>query len=217
MGEEQPFYALQARGLDGKQEPHRTIEEMAEEYVAAIKTVQPKGTYFIGGFCAGCYIALEMIRLLQAAGDRAYSPLLIDPPVPNFKVGRKMSDRVLIHSMKKRAVTGEWKIDLHKSEAIDAALKVARAVEDALQAYNVRIPMLRAIVIATIERWRNVRFVKQYFGDQVHVFMVDGEHKEMLTPDNKQFAAAIRQSIAHVAQVASERRKARAAAEASAK
>jgi thioesterase domain-containing protein len=206
LGEEQPFYALQARGLDGKREPHGTIQEMAEEYVAAIKTVQPRGTYFIGGFCAGCYIALEMIRLLQAGGDRAYSPLLIDPPLPQFKKGQRMSDRVLIRGIKKRAVTGEWKVDVGNSALIDAALKVARAIDDALAAYDVQIPKVRSIIIATIERWRAARYVKQYFGDQVHVFMVDGQHREMLTPDNKQFAAAIRQSIAHIAKVAAERR-----------
>ena len=205
LGDDQPFYALQARGLDGKQEPHRTVEEMAEEYVAAIKSVQPRGPYFIGGFCAGCYIALEMIRLLQSRGDRAYRPLLIDPPVPRFKEAKQFTDRVLIHALKKRAVTGEWKVDLDKSSSIDAALKVARAVEDAFRAYDVNSPKVRSIIIATIERWRHARFVKRFFGEQVHVFMVDGDHKEMLTPDNEQFAAAIRQTITYITRVEAER------------
>ena len=215
LGDEQPFYALQARGLDGKQEPLETVQEMAAEYVAAIKTVQPRGPYFIGGFCAGGYIALEMLRLLQAGGDRAYPPLLIDPPVPPLKRAQQLSDRVLVRGIKQRAVTGEWKVDVGSSAVIDAALKVARAMEDALTRYEVRVPRIKAIVIATIERWREARFVKRYFGDQVHVFMVDGHHKEMLTPDNEQFAAAIRQTITHIARVASERRsKKRAATEA---
>jgi acyl carrier protein len=47
---EQPFYALQARGLDSKQVPHTSISEMAAHYIEEIQTVQPEGPYFIGGY-----------------------------------------------------------------------------------------------------------------------------------------------------------------------
>ena len=206
LGEDQPFYALQARGLDGKQEPHRTVEAMAAEYVAAIRAVQPKGPYFIGGFCAGCYIALEMLRMLRAEGERSYPPLLIDPPGPNFKKNPAAPDEVLLQTLAKRAEAGEWKVDIGDVGAVQAALDVARAIEDALRAYEVRIQPVRAFVIATIDRWRKAEFVKKVFGQQVFVFMIDGEHREMLSPDNRQFAKAVRQVISYIAEAGAAKR-----------
>ncbi|MEO7654661.1 MAG: AMP-binding protein, partial [Sphingomicrobium sp.] len=200
LGEDQPFYALQARGLDGKQEPHATVEAMAEEYVAAIRTVQPKGPYFIGGFCAGCFIALEMLRVLREQGEKSHWPLLIDPAPPHYKrTGYEISDKVLLHGLNKRVKAGEWKVDLENKSVVDAALKVARAVEDAIQAFKPRTYAVRAFVIATAERWRNVDNLKRYFGDHIVVSMIDGEHREMLSPTNQQFATAIRHAIAHTA------------------
>ena len=43
LGDEQPVYGLQARGLDGVTPPHRDVESMAAAYVQAIRTVQKKG------------------------------------------------------------------------------------------------------------------------------------------------------------------------------
>src|SRR5271157_2379043 len=53
LGPEQPFYGLQAQGLDGKSAPLKTIEDMAALYVKEIRKVQAHGPYFIGGYCMG--------------------------------------------------------------------------------------------------------------------------------------------------------------------
>ncbi|MFP2934767.1 phosphopantetheine-binding protein, partial [Pyxidicoccus sp. 3LG] len=50
LGPDQPFYGLEARGLDGTSAPLGTVEEMATEYVKALRTVQPSGPYFLGGW-----------------------------------------------------------------------------------------------------------------------------------------------------------------------
>jgi oxalate---CoA ligase len=67
---EQPFYGLQARGLDGVTPPHVRIEDMAADYVADIRAVQPDGPYLLGGVAIGGLVALEMARQLRAGGDR---------------------------------------------------------------------------------------------------------------------------------------------------
>jgi thioesterase domain-containing protein len=66
---EQPFYALQARGLDGREPPLDRIEEMAREYVAAIRAVQPRGPYHLGGYSFGGLVAFEMAQQLVRAGE----------------------------------------------------------------------------------------------------------------------------------------------------
>src|ERR1022692_1664380 len=51
LGLDQPFYGLQAQGLDGSRPPLTTIEEMAALYVKEIRRSQPHGPYFLGGYC----------------------------------------------------------------------------------------------------------------------------------------------------------------------
>jgi len=203
LGPDQPLYALQARGLDGKQEPHETVEEMAAEYVAAIKTAQPKGPYFLGGLCAGCFVALEMARLLYREGEKFYAPMLIDPPKPNFRKAQvDVTDELLLHQFERRVESGTWKVDLHNSDAVQAAIGVARAFEAALRAYQPRPFPVRSMIIATVKRWRNRFSVRKVFGEQAHVLLIQGGHGEILSADNRQFARAVRICIAHVASIA---------------
>jgi thioesterase domain-containing protein len=77
LGTDQPFYALQSRGLSGA-EPHTTIEEMAAHYLKEIRQLQPKGPYFIGGRSLGGMIAYEMACLLQAGGEEVALLALLD-------------------------------------------------------------------------------------------------------------------------------------------
>jgi len=68
MGEDQPIYALQARGLDGRFEPLDNIEAIAAHYLSEILTQNPKGPYFLAGYSFGGLIAFEMARQLKAQG-----------------------------------------------------------------------------------------------------------------------------------------------------
>ncbi|MDF7810789.1 non-ribosomal peptide synthetase [Hymenobacter sp. YC55] len=65
---EQPIYALQAKGLNGIDEPHGTIEEMAAHYISTIERVNPNGPYALAGYSFGGIIAFEMAKQLKAAG-----------------------------------------------------------------------------------------------------------------------------------------------------
>ncbi len=69
LGADQPFYGLQAVGLDGKRPPHTRVVDMAARYIEEIKKVQPDGPYFLGGRCLGAYVAFEMANQLRARGD----------------------------------------------------------------------------------------------------------------------------------------------------
>jgi aspartate racemase len=87
LGPDQPFYGLQAKGLDGKEEPHTTIKEMAVHYLKEMREVQPEGPYVIGGRSSGGTIAFEMACLLAAEGQKVDLLALLDTyPAGYFKL-----------------------------------------------------------------------------------------------------------------------------------
>ena len=78
LGNDFPFYGLQARGLDGVSEPLSSVEDMASVYVEAIRAVQAEGPYHLGGYCLGGVIAYEVARLLKAQGEDVALLALLD-------------------------------------------------------------------------------------------------------------------------------------------
>ncbi|HEX4964088.1 MAG TPA: MupA/Atu3671 family FMN-dependent luciferase-like monooxygenase [Thermoanaerobaculia bacterium] len=78
---DQPLYGLQSPALAGG-EHFATVLEMAACYVEAVRSVQPRGPYRLGGYCVGGAVAFEMARQLRAAGEEAESLLLFDSPAP---------------------------------------------------------------------------------------------------------------------------------------
>jgi len=78
LGTNQPFYGLQAQGLDGERPYLDTIEAMAELYVKEIRRVQAHGPYYLGGYCMGGTVAYEMAQLLKAQGEEVALLALFD-------------------------------------------------------------------------------------------------------------------------------------------
>jgi thioesterase domain-containing protein len=78
LGQEQPFYGLQAKGLEGEQEPYTNIELMAARYLEEVRAVQAEGPYLIGGWSMGGVVAFEMAQQLRAQGQEVGLLALID-------------------------------------------------------------------------------------------------------------------------------------------
>lgn len=75
---EQPFYGLQAAGVDGTREPLTSVEEMAGSYIAAIRQVQPRGPYLVGGWSVGGVVAYEIAQQLVRAGEQVPTVTVLD-------------------------------------------------------------------------------------------------------------------------------------------
>ncbi|WP_298910929.1 amino acid adenylation domain-containing protein [uncultured Nostoc sp.] len=82
LGKNQPFYGLQPIGLDGKSSPLTNIEDMAAHYIEALRSVQPKGPYFIGGWSFGGWVAFEMAQQLQKSGEEVALLAVLDTLAP---------------------------------------------------------------------------------------------------------------------------------------
>jgi thioesterase domain-containing protein len=100
LGPDQPFYGLQAQGLDGKQPLHIQIGDMAAHYIKELRTLQPQGPYLLGGMCFGGMVAFEMAQQIQADSEDVALLSLLDTPCPPFDSGyylRYRLDRLWRH------------------------------------------------------------------------------------------------------------------------
>ncbi len=97
MDPERPFWGLQAAGLDGREPPDLTVEQMARRYLQALRAVQPEGPYHLAGFSFGCYVAYEMALQLHVAGEQVASLSLVDEaaPLPGHRPSPAMMARLI--------------------------------------------------------------------------------------------------------------------------
>lgn len=79
---DRPFYGLQARGLDGGI-PCTSVTSMAAHYIQEIRTVQPNGPYFLGGYSFGGVVAFEIAQQLYAQGQEIALLAVFDTPAPS--------------------------------------------------------------------------------------------------------------------------------------
>jgi len=79
LAPDQPAYGLQAVGLDGTSARHITVEDMAAHYVKEVRSFQPEGPYFLGGYSMGGVIAFEMAQQLHRLGQRVALLALFAP------------------------------------------------------------------------------------------------------------------------------------------
>jgi amino acid adenylation domain-containing protein len=90
LGKDQPFYGIQAQGLDGETKPLQSIEEIACHYIKAIQTVQPVGPYFLGGHSFGGKVAFEMAQQLQRQGQSVANVAILDTSAPISELNLKI-------------------------------------------------------------------------------------------------------------------------------
>jgi len=79
---EQPIYAFNPVGLNGREKPLTTIQAIAAHYVNEMRAFQPEGAYRLGGNCMGGHVAFEMARQLLAQGSEIEALVILDSAAP---------------------------------------------------------------------------------------------------------------------------------------
>jgi thioesterase domain-containing protein len=156
MGPEHPFYGLQAQGLNGERACFSRVEDMAAHYLKELRTLQPEGPYFIGGYSFGGLVAYEMAQQLRAGGESVGLLALLDTYAGRLRsvsgsvlrMMRHPSRQSLFHDMPKAA--GESLQRRVRGLMISRVLKnVLRCNQTAadryiLRPYNGKITLFRA-------------------------------------------------------------------------
>lgn len=143
LGPDQPFYGLQAVGLNGEQPPHTRIEAMAAAYIQALQTVQPDGPYLLGGWSMGSIVAFEMAQQLYRQGQSIAVLALLDHWAPSLnstgaEADDAQDDPLLLTAFLKDlrgrfakdlpALAGDWD-QLGPEEQLNFILENARTLE----------------------------------------------------------------------------------------
>ena len=92
----QPLYALQASGVDAGSAPLSSVAEQASRYIETIRRVQPHGPYILGGWSYGGFIAFEMARQLQAAGETVSDLFILDTVALSYQSPKETSEDALL-------------------------------------------------------------------------------------------------------------------------
>lgn len=86
-----PVYGLQARGIARAEPLPSSVAEAAEDYVAELRRVQPRGPYHLLGWSLGGLIAHAMAVTLRAQGEEVALLAMMDS-YPMAEVGDQLGD-----------------------------------------------------------------------------------------------------------------------------
>jgi len=92
LDKDQPFYGLQACGLEEGQKPYATAEEMAAFYLKTIKEHFPRGPYWLAGWSFGGLIAFELAQQFRAQGDEVAFLALFDTQLSDTLTGDQVAE-----------------------------------------------------------------------------------------------------------------------------
>ncbi len=81
-----------------------SVEELAGEFLADLRRIQPEGPYDLAGGCIGGIVAYEMARQLVAAGGRVRNLILLDTIYPSASRRARQRTRGLCSRARRRAL-----------------------------------------------------------------------------------------------------------------
>lgn len=205
LGNNQPVWSFQARGLDGLREPHATVEDMAAEYLAEMRKQCPRGPYFLGALCAGAYVAAVMARSLREAGERVLPLLILDPP---NSIGEKgyydqISEERFITEMKGLRQRGRTAGPVDDPAYMNALRRTVLAFEQAIakhrpQPYDGPVYVLSSHVRASV----GSASLRKVFSGRFKRYNVGETHSESVDPSNPVFASALQRCVGLIREAA---------------
>jgi acetoacetyl-CoA synthetase len=194
-----PIYGMQARGLDGVDEPFTSIEEMARFHVDAIKQLQPQGPYSLIGYSLGGLATLEIAQRLLADGEKVGLLALVDSyphrshlaVAQQVRLSSRLAKRMIESALGRiRSQTSEdreahtSRKSSHDSPAHSAMKRMRAAEQLALRRYHPRFyPGTIKFVKAEIRTYfpDNPVAVWSHLTQEFHVETTPGDHLNMLT------------------------------------
>jgi acetoacetyl-CoA synthetase len=208
-----PIYGMQARGLDGLDEPLDRIEDMAEFHLRAIRQLQPHGPYMLVGYSLGGLVTFEIARHLCRDGEKIALLAMLDSYPHRTRLPTRQHARLLLRLAKERAASfihlrghdlrsqvGEGSnASASDQPPLDegAALALQRVKEYQGRAwrkyrprfYEGKISFVKAAISSFLPE--NPTAVWAPLATQIEIVTVPGNHGEMLTTQAGSLASVL--------------------------
>ncbi|WP_373523391.1 amino acid adenylation domain-containing protein, partial [Aquiflexum sp.] len=94
IDKDQPIYGFQPKGLDGIEEPDKSLEEMAAYYISLMIEQNPDGPYNLSGYCFGGIVAYEMAKQLQSMGKKVNKLILFDTVAFDYRERHSQFEKI---------------------------------------------------------------------------------------------------------------------------
>ncbi|MEP7062151.1 MAG: AMP-binding protein [Betaproteobacteria bacterium] len=199
LGDDQPVWSFQARGLDGVATPHASVAEMAVDYVAEVRGQRAHGPYFLGALCVGAYVVAEMARLLRAAGEEVLPLLLLDPPNRlRARAAAHADEGRIADKMRTRKAQGRITGPFEDPRYLEAAIRTAAAFNDAVARHRPLPYDGPAYVLSSRARMQGIADpldLRRIFCGRLKRYDVGTTHGEALDPRNPLFANTLRRCV----------------------
>jgi amino acid adenylation domain-containing protein len=198
LGDDQPVWAFQARGLDGTSVPHASVENMAAEYLAELRKVCARGPYFLGSLCAGVYIVAVMARTLRAAGEEVLPLLLLDPPNNVSQPGYwQISENAFVAKMQARHAKGTTAGPTENPAYMRAVIRTTAAFEQAIAKHRPQPYDGPVYVLSSHQRMQrdDPLALRRIFTGRYKRYEVGETHAESLDPRNPVFASTLKRCV----------------------
>jgi acyl carrier protein len=198
LGEDFPVWAFQARGLDGRDEPHATVDAMAADYLNELRKLRPQGPYFIAALCAGALIAAVMARALREAGEMVLPLLLFDPPERRTRATVKDDD--LLFRIKARKRRGRSLTPIDDPRYASAAVRTARAFELAIWQHAPTPYDGQVFALSSRQRMTrdNPAYLRKIFSGPIERLEVGATHEEAIGARTDAFAVNLRRCLERI-------------------
>jgi thioesterase domain-containing protein len=130
LGEDRPFYGL--RELDKSM----TMEDRVASYAKEIRSVQPNGPYYIGGWCAAGPLAVETARQFLNAGEEVGMVVLFDSWRPGYAAELAVQQKNMPEMALRARLRRKYLFHRNKLRPLSRSGKMKYAWNAALQKFS---------------------------------------------------------------------------------
>lgn len=200
IDEDRPIYGLPRDMSTAEIPQYRTVEEMANGYLAEMRSVQASGPYVLLGSCFGGQVAHEMARLLHLEGERVDLLITVDPPTPGWDGKEHWRHRPwtrewVIGKARRRArriVTYPKRRKLRRSGELERHQQVLNLSKKANREHGPGpCPVPMVVLAAENGSARQEWYWSRVATGGLEIEEFNTNHSEMYTPSNRKVIAAM--------------------------
>jgi amino acid adenylation domain-containing protein len=181
LNEERPFFGYEPYD-------HTNIKAIAADFIRKIKKEQPRGPYFLGGFCENYAIAFETAHQLLEQGEAMGLLVLIEAHAPYSALSKEgprfIARKIKFYRQRMKALSLREKLKyVHKEikyAALVLSLKLKQKKKPPLRTYPGDVALIRSSIVAPSYSKHPKMGWQPYVTGSIETITIEGDHTGIL-------------------------------------